>query len=299
MADKTKRLNVAILGSGNIGTDLLIKILRSDLLHCSLFIGRRAESKGIAKAKQLGVKTSIDSIAAIVNDPDCCDLVFDCTSAQDHIKNWPILNKLNKIVIDMTPSMIGKKVVPSVGTNHLTQSTNVNTISCGGQATIPLIFAIRQVQKGIEYIEVVSSIASKSAGPSTRINIDEYIENTEEGIRMFSEVQNVKAILILNPAEPSINMKTTISLKVQNPDMDAVIAAVKDMETIMQSYVPGFKVIVPPVYEDNRIVLSAQVTGLGDFLPSYAGNLDIINCAAIATAERFAKQVAAKEIVGL
>lgn len=279
--------NAAILGSGNIGTDLLVKIQRSPYLTCSLFIGRRLDSPGMAKARDLGVKVSDASIDAIMSDPDCCDIVFDATSARDHLLHWSKLKNIRKLVVDMTPSNIGTKIIPAVNVRDIEENKNINMVSCGGQASIPLIYAIATVQTGIEYIEVVSSISSKSAGPGTRINIDEYIENTEEAIRIYSGCKNAKVILILNPAEPSIDMQTTISVKIKNPDMEKVKRSVYEMEQKIQSYVPGYKIVVPPIYETNRIVVMVRVRGLGDYLPSYAGNLDIINCAAIAAAEEY------------
>lgn len=278
------------MGSGNIGTDLLIKALRSPVLECALFIGRNKDSEGIRRAKELGVATSDRGIDAIVRDPGCCDLVFDATSARDHILHWPVLEKLGKKVIDMTPSKVGKMIVPAINLGDIKHHQNVNMISCGGQVSIPLAHALKQVQSEIEYIEVVSSIASRSAGPATRINLDEYIENTEEGLRFFTGCKKVKTILILNPAEPCVDMQTTISAKLPKPDIDRLKTIVAGEEKIIQAYVPGYKVIVPPVYESNRVVVMVRVRGLGDYLPSFAGNLDIINCAAIATAEAYIKE---------
>ncbi len=266
-------------------------MLRSALLECTLFIGRNPNSAGISRAKTLGVKTSDLGIEAITKDPNCCELVFDATSAKDHLSHWPILEKLGKIIVDMTPSKIGKMIVPAVNLDEITMYKNVNLISCGGQVSIPLVHALAQIEKNIGYIEVVSSIASKSAGPATRINIDEYVENTEEGLRFFTGCKKVKAILILNPAQPCIDMQTTVSAKVENPNMEKIKMAVVDLEKKIRHYVPGYKIIVPPVYESNRLVVMVRVRGLGDYLPNYAGNLDINNCAAVATAEEYAKNM--------
>ena len=205
-----KKLKVAILGSGNIGTDLLIKVLRSSYLDCSVFIGRNLGSPGMAKAQSLGVKVSADSIDYIVKNPDCCELVFDATSAQDHIHHWSILQKLKKVVIDLTPAKIGNMCVPAVNIEECLNQQNVNMVTCGGQASIPIAYAIGQTQKDVDYIEVISSIASRSAGPATRINLDEYIHTTEQGVQSFSKAKRAKAILNLNPALPCINMQTTI-----------------------------------------------------------------------------------------
>jgi len=287
-----KRLRVAILGSGNIGTDLLVKVLRSPFLECAIFIGRNICSPGMIKAKNLGVKVSDRSIEAIIEDPDCCDLVFDATSALEHKHHWSVLEKFGKIVIDMTPSRVGRMIVPAVNPKMCLDYQNVNMISCGGQASIPLAHVISQFHSNIDYIEVVSSIASRSAGPATRINIDEYVETTEEGIQTYTGCKRAKVILILNPAEPCINMQTTISAKVDCSDVQKLNAAIRDMVGVIQRYVPGYQLIVPPVLESNRIVTMVKVVGLGDYLPTYAGNLDIINCAAIATAEEYAKACA-------
>jgi len=284
-----RKLRVAILGSGNIGTDLLVKIMRSDYLVCSLFIGRNINSPGMIKAKSLGVKVSDESIQAIIKDPDCCDIVVDATSALDHKKHAPILEQLGKYVIDMTPAKIGEMCIPAVNLRDCLNKKNVNMITCGGQASIPIAYAIGQSQNHVEYIEVVSSISSKSAGPATRINLDEYIETTEEAIQYFSNCRRAKTILNLNPAHPCIDMQTTIFALVDNPDMDKLSEHINDIIKKIQRYVPGYQLIVPPTIENNRIVVMIKVQGLGDYLPAYAGNLDIINCAAIAMAEEYAK----------
>lgn len=284
------KLKVAILGSGNIGTDLLIKILRSPYLECTVFIGRNLASSGMSKAQSLGVKVSAASISYIEKNPDCCDLVFDATSAQDHIHHWAILQKLNKVVIDLTPAKIGNMCVPAVNIDECLSEQNVNMVTCGGQASIPIAYAIGQTQRDVDYIEVISSIASRSAGPATRINLDEYIHTTEQGVQFFSKAKRTKAILNLNPALPCINMQTTILAKVAHADIDALKIAVTNIATKIQKYVPGYEVILGPTLENGRIVTMVRVKGLGDYLPEYAGNLDIINCAAIATAEEYAKR---------
>jgi acetaldehyde dehydrogenase (acetylating) len=286
------KLKVAILGSGNIGTDLLIKVQRSEYLECVLFIGRNLSSPGMAKAISLGVKVSDQSINAIVKDPDCCDLVFDATSAKDAQHHWAILKKLGKIVVDMTPAKVGGLCIPAVNLNDAIAQQNVNMVTCGGQASIPIAYLIGQTHPEVEYIEVVSSIASRSAGPATRLNLDEYIETTEEGVRLFSGAKRAKAILNLNPANPCIDMQTTIFAKVSNPNIAALTLAVEAMVKNINSYVPGYQLLVSPMYENGRIVVMVKAQGLGDYLPKYAGNLDIINCAAIAVAEEYAKKAA-------
>jgi acetaldehyde dehydrogenase (acetylating) len=291
----TEKVKVAILGSGNIGTDLLVKTTRSPYIECSLFIGRHLGTPGMNKANGLNVKVSDLSIYAIERDPDCCELVFDATSALDHSKHWPILKKLKKKVIDMTPSGIGEMCVPAINLDECAMYDNINMITCGGQASIPLAQVIAKTQEEVEYIEVVSSIASRSAGPATRLNLDEYVDTTERGLRKFTGCKHVKAILILNPAHPSIDMQTTVFAKVKRPDMNYLREEVNAMVKIIQKYVPGYNLLVPPIMEANRIVIMVRVRGMGDYLPKYAGNMDIINCAGMSMAERFAKEIAMKK----
>jgi acetaldehyde dehydrogenase (acetylating) len=283
-----KKLKVAILGSGNIGTDLLIKIQRSEYLECTLFIGRNLSSPGMTKAISLGVKVSDQSINAIISDPDCCDLVFDATSAKDAHHHWDVLKKLGKVVVDMTPAKLGGLCIPAVNLKDSVEQQNVNMVTCGGQASIPIAYLIGKTHDEVEYIEVVSSISSRSAGPGTRLNLDEYIDTTEEGIKLFSGAKKAKAILNLNPANPCIDMQTTIFAKVKKPNIEGLKVEVDKMIKKINSYVPGYQLLVSPIYENNRIVVMVKAQGLGDYLPKYAGNLDIINCAAIAVAEEYA-----------
>ena len=291
MNTSKSKLKIAILGSGNIGTDLLVKVMRSNFLECTVFIGRNLNSSGMQKALELGVNVSSDSIDYIVKNPDCCDLVFDATSASSHIEHEPILKSLNKRIIDLTPAKLGLMCVPSVNLNDSLSEFNVNMITCGGQASIPVAYAIGQTQKDIEYIEVVSTIASRSAGPATRQNLDEYIKTTEDGIKQFSGAKYTKAILNLNPAEPCVNMQTTIFAKVKKIDLAPLNIFLADIVKKIQIYVPGYELILGPIIENDRIVVMIRVKGLGDYLPQYAGNLDIINCAAVAMAEEYAKEL--------
>lgn len=289
MAGEARRLKVAILGTGNIGTDLLVKVLRSPHLECTLFAGRNLSSPGMTKANQLGVPISDRGIDAIVAEPSSCELVFDATSAKDHARHWPILQGLGKVVVDMTPARIGQMCVPAVNLHEL-EGANLNMVSCGGQASIPLAHLIGQIHENVEYVEVVSSIASRSAGPATRANIDEYVETTEHALKVFAHAKKSKVILILNPAQPCIDMQTTVFARVQDPNLPALRDRVQNVITRIQQYVPGYELLVGPVIENGRIVITVRVRGLGDYLPTYAGNLDIINCAAIETAEEFGKQ---------
>ena len=282
---KTK---VAIIGTGNIGADLLVKIGRSPFLECSLFAGRNLDSPGMRFAASLGAHVSDRSIQAIADDPDCCEIVFDATSASSHQEHAPILKALGKYTIDLTPSKIGRMCVPVINADACLKEPNVNLVTCGGQATVPLAYAISQTHPEVEYIEVVASISSRSAGPGTRANIDEFTQTTKEAILHFTGVRKAKTIIILNPAEPPILMRNTIYAIIPNPDMETLRLAVKQMEKRIQCYVPGYQVIMEPVLENGRVTTMVQVTGLGDYLPPYSGNLDIITCAAVHVAEMFA-----------
>jgi acetaldehyde dehydrogenase len=285
----TDRLKVAILGTGNIGTDLLVKVMRSELLQCRLFAGRNLSSPGMLKANQLGVPVSAQSIQSIVDHRAELELVFDATSAQDHFRHAPILRELGLLAVDLTPSKVGKLCVPAVNLEECLQETNVNMVSCGGQASIPLAHAIAQANPEIEYLETISSIASRSAGPATRINLDEYLQTTENALQYFSRATRTKAILNLNPAQPCVHMQTTLLAHIPKPDLERTRQTVAEMVIRLQKYIPGYQLVVGPLIESDRLAVMVRVDGRGDYLPRYAGNLDIINCAAIAAAEAYAR----------
>lgn len=282
------KTRVAIIGTGNIGTDLLVKIQRSPYLECTKFIGRNFDSKGMQFARQFDVELSDKSINAIIEEPDCCDIVIDATSASVHKINAPILKDLGKYVIDMTPSQIGEMCIPAINADECLELPNINLITCGGQATVPIAYAISRVCETVRYHEMVSVIASKSAGPGTRANIDEFTQTTAKALKKFTNAERTKAIITLNPAEPPITMHNTLYSIIDNPDMDAIKASVEDMVHKIQGYVQGYELEVAPTYEHGRVVTMVTVQGQGDYLPPYSGNLDIINCAAISMAERFA-----------
>lgn len=296
MTQKSK-VKVGIIGTGNIGTDLMVKIMRSEWLECTLFAGRNFSSAGMQKANELGVHISDRGIDAIVQNPDICDIVFDATSAHAHHEHWAILDKLGKTVIDMTPAKLGALCIPAINAKEALDSgaRNINMITCGGQASIPIANAIAQVHPDIGYIEVASSISSRSAGPATRHNLDEYIDATEQALQKFSGAARCKAILILNPARPPIDMQTTIYAQIENPDIDKIRLSVEAMVKKINAYVPGYRMIVNPTIDGNRVIVTIKVVGAGDYLPPYAGNLDIINCAAIAIAEQVAEIKLRKE----
>lgn len=285
----SEKVKVGIIGTGNIGSDLLMKVLRSDVLECGIFAGHSPDSKGIAGARELGVPVTYDSIRYIEENPDCCQIVFDATSAKVHEQNAPILKNLNKYAIDLTPAHIGPFCVPQVNLDMAMEQENVNCVTCGGQATVPLAKAINDVAD-VKYLEIVATIASKSAGIGTRNNIDEFTQATKEALIEVGGIKQAKAIIILNPAEPPITMHNTIYALVDNPDMEAISKAVSRVEKDLQKYVPGYKVVLGPIYENGRVTTSIEVTGSGDFLPTYAGNLDIITCAAVEIAENYARR---------
>ena len=283
------KFRVAIIGTGNIGTDLLIKINRSKYLECTLFAGRSNNSKGVLLAKSLGINTSDQSIKAIEDNPNCCDIVFDATSASAHKIHAPILERLNKFTIDLTPALVGKMCVPVLNIDECLAERNVNMITCGGQATVPIAYAINKVHPNeVKYIEIVASISSKSAGPGTRANIDEFTQTTSDALSSFTTADKTKAIIILNSANPPIHMHNTVYAIIDKPNMTMIVKAVREMEKKIKKYVPGYRVLYDPVYENGRITTSLEVVGQGDYLPKYAGNLDIITCAAIEVAEKYA-----------
>ncbi len=276
-----KRL--AILGTGNIGTDLLVKLHKLGYQDIA-FVGRRKESEGIKFAKSLEVETSIEGIHFFETNHNF-DVVFDCTNAFDAKIHYDFLKNKEIKVIDLTPAKLGDICVPCINGKDFITRDNINMITCGGQASLPLIDAINKSMKNISYIEVVSQIASKSAGMSTRINIDNYIKTTEFAIRKFSNVDKCKVILNINPAEPCVYMQTTIFVKLSNQDeinYENMMSNVYNRLQQVKEYVPHYELVIPPMISENDILmLSVKVEGSGDYLPQYAGNLDIINCAAI------------------
>ncbi|ARE88564.1 Acetaldehyde dehydrogenase [Clostridium formicaceticum] len=288
---KTK---VAIIGPGNIGTDLIHKILRKENLELVLVVGIDPQSKGLQIARKNGIETSYKGIEAVLERDDI-KIVFDCTGAKYHLQHAPLLKEAGKIAIDLTPAAVGPYVVPSVNLEEHLASPNINLITCGGQATIPMINAISNVTS-IAYAEIVATIASKSAGSGTRQNIDEFTKTTTKGIEIVGKAKKGKAIILLNPAEPPIMMKNTIYVltEEENPNKEAIVQAIKDREKEIQAYIPGYRVKVGPIVEGNKITTGIEVEGSGDFLPKYSGNLDIINAAAAAIADKLAEKGVAK-----
>jgi acetaldehyde/propanal dehydrogenase len=290
-----KKIPIAIIGSGNIGTDLAKKVLRSDWLELAWMVGIDPESDGLVKARKVGIKTTSDGIDGLLPHikEDNIKIVFDATSAYVHEENNAKLQEYGVLVIDLTPAAIGPFCVPPVNLlDHLGKGeTNVNMVTCGGQATIPMVAAISRVQK-VSYGEIIATIASKSAGPGTRKNIDEFTRTTSNAIEQVGGAKEGKAIIILNPAEPPLMMRDTVHcLTEDEPDQQAITASVHEMVAEVQKYVPGYTLKNGPVFDGNRVSIFLEVEGLGDYLPVYAGNLDIMTAAGLRTAEIFAEHM--------
>lgn len=295
----SKKLRAAIIGPGNIGTDLLMKAMRSEWIEPVWMVGIE-ESEGIRRAREFGMKvstTGVDGLVPYIIEDDI-RIAFDATSAYVHADNSKKVNDLDVIMIDLTPAAIGPFCVPPVNLQqHASQlEMNVNMVTCGGQATIPMVAAVSQVQ-AVTYGEIVATVASKSIGPGTRKNIDEFTRTTAAGIEQVGGAQKGKAIIVVNPAEPPLMMRDTIHcLTETEPDQAAIIASVQAMVEKVQQYVPGYQLVNGPIFDGNRVTIFMEVQGLGDFLPKYAGNLDIMTAAGLRTAELFAEEAASGAI---
>ena len=283
----SKAAPVAIIGPGNIGTDLLFKAERSPWLEPRWTIGVVEASEGLAIARERGIKTTHHGLSAVLDElvADGVQFVFDATSAQYHPEHSRALNERGIRVIDLTPAAIGPYCVPSVNLRSNLNAPNVNMVSCGAQATIPIVAAISQVQS-VQYGEIVATVASKSIGPGTRNNIDEFTRTTKAGVEQVGGAREGKAIIVINPADPPIIMRDTIHCLTDDaPDEAAITESVHKMVAEVQRYVPGYVLKNGPVFEGKRVTVWMEVSGLGDYLPKYAGNLDIMTAAAVRTAE--------------
>ncbi|WP_088072428.1 acetaldehyde dehydrogenase (acetylating) [Gottfriedia luciferensis] len=285
-----KKLKVGIIGSGNIGTDLMMKLQNNQFLELTTMIGIDPESDGLKRAKDLGIEVIDNGIEGFIERKELADLLFDATSAKAHIHHARILGELKKRVVDLTPAAIGPFVVPTVNLGTHIVERNVNLITCGGQATIPIVHSISTVAE-VEYAEIVATISSRSAGPGTRANIDEFTVTTARGLEEIGGAKKGKAIIILNPAEPPIMMRDTVYCKVANDEFNQEIMmnSVKQMVKKVQEYVPGYRLRMDPIIEGSMITVYLEVQGSGDYLPSYAGNLDIMTASAVKVAEEIAQ----------
>lgn len=286
----TQKINIALIGSGNIGTDLMVKALRSNALNPVWMVGIDENSDGLAKAKAAGLKNTHLGIEDFIKKcrEDDIRIAFDATSAYVHGENNQKLQQLGIKVIDLTPAAIGPYCVPPVNLKQHLNENNVNMVTCGGQATIPIIAAISQVQS-VDYGEIVATIASKSAGPGTRKNIDEFTRTTARAIEKIGGANRGKAIIVMNPAEPPLMMRDTVHcLTVDTPNEALITESILAMIEKVREYVPGYQLKNGPIFDGNRVSVFLEISGLGDYLPKYAGNLDIMTAAALKTGESIA-----------
>ncbi len=293
----TKKIKCAIIGPGNIGTDLLYKLQRSPLLEPVWMVGVDPTSDGLARAREHGLKTTDEGVAGLVPHvkADGVQIAFDATSAYVHKANSDALTALGVMMIDLTPAAIGPYCVPPINLREHAgkREMNVNMVTCGGQATIPMVYAVSRVQK-VKYAEIIATVASKSVGPGTRKNIDEFTRTTSGAVARIGGADEGKAIIVINPAEPPMIMRDTIHcLTAEAPKQREIEASVRDMVAEVQQYVPGYRLVNGPVFDGNRVTSFMEVAGLGDYLPKYAGNLDIMTASATRTAEMFAEELAA------
>ncbi|HSN80903.1 MAG TPA: acetaldehyde dehydrogenase (acetylating) [Rhodoferax sp.] len=292
-----KKIKCALIGPGNIGTDLLAKLQRSAVLEPVWMVGIDPNSDGLKRAREMGIKTTAEGVDGLIPHmkADGVQIVFDATSAYVHAENSRKVNALGALMIDLTPAAIGPFCVPPVNlVEHVGKGEmNVNMVTCGGQATIPMVAAVSRVQP-VAYGEIVATVSSKSAGPGTRKNIDEFTRTTASAVEKVGGAKKGKAIIILNPAEPPLIMRDTVHcLTETEPDQARITESIHAMIKEVQKYVPGYKLVNGPVFDGNRVSVFLEVEGLGDYLPKYAGNLDIMTAAAARTAEMFAEEIIA------
>ncbi|ODU77598.1 MAG: acetaldehyde dehydrogenase (acetylating) [Bordetella sp. SCN 68-11] len=309
------KVKCAIIGSGNIGTDLMIKIMRtSQNLEMGAMVGIDPASDGLARAARLKVPVTHEGIDGLRKMPEYRDIkvVFDATSAKAHLHNDALLRADGKKVIDLTPAAIGPFTIPAINGDANIDETNVNMVTCGGQATIPMVYAVKRASKRVIWGEIVASISSKSAGPGTRANIDEFTETTSKAIEVLGGAEHGKAIIILNPAEPPLIMRDTVFTLSQGGDPAAIEASILEMVATVQKYVPGYRLKQKVQFEvigDNapvripgvglcsglKTTIMLEVEGAAHYLPAYAGNLDIMTSAALVTADHWAAKVRTEE----
>ena len=295
-----EKVRCALIGSGNIGADLIYKVQRSPVLEPVWMVGIDPASEGLARAREMGLKTTAEGVDGLLPHvkADNIQIAFDATSAYVHAENSRKLNELGVMMIDLTPAAIGPLCVPPVNLREHADRVemNVNMISCAGQATIPIVHAVSRTQS-VDYAEIIASLSSKSVGPGTRANLDEFTYTTSDALCRVGGARRGKALAIINPAEPPMIMRNTIHcLTDEHPEQARIIDSVLSMIAEVQKYVPGYRLVNGPVFDDKKVSVFMEVAGLGDFLPRYAGNLDIMTAAATRTAEMFAEEILAGKI---
>jgi len=285
------RVRCAIIGSGNIGTDLMVKLLRRPILELVAMAGIDPASEGLARARAAGLATFENGIDGLLTLAPLPQIVFDATSAHSHLEHAPRLRECGIIAIDLTPAAVGEYVVPAVNLSDRLGAPNLNLVTCGGQATIPIVAAVNRVAR-VEYAEIVATIASASAGPGTRQNIDEFTQTTARGLERLGGARSGKAIIVLNPADPPIMMRDTIYVRFERgASQEEITASIRRMVREMQQYVPGYRLRAEPLFEDDQVTVMLEVEGAGDFLPRYSGNLDIMTAAAVRVGEEVARSL--------
>ena len=288
-----RRTPVAIVGSGNIGSDLLEKLRRSETLEVIAVVGVDPASAGLMRAKSYGIESSSDGVDWLLARAELPVIVFEATSARVHIENAPRYKAAGIRAIDLTPAATGPFVIPPVNLHEHLDAPNVNMVTCGGQATVPMVHAVSRVAT-VAYAEIVATVSSASAGPGTRANIDEFTETTARAVELVGGAAKGKAIIILNPADPPLIMRDTIFCSLDSrADRDAIGRSILDMEREVQSYVPGYRLLREPQFDEEKVAVFVEIEGAGDFLPTYAGNLDIMTAAAAKVGEELARSAEA------
>ena len=292
------KIKCALIGSGNIGTDLMYKLKRSPVLEPVWMVGIDPESEGLSRARDMGLKTAADGVDGVLPHlaADGVQIAFDATSAYVHKENSDKMNAHGVFMVDLTPAAIGPLCVPPVNLDELAETMNVNMISCAGQATIPIVYGVSRVQS-VDYAEIIASLASKSIGPGTRANLDEFTYTTSSAVCEVGGARRGKALCVINPAEPPMIMRNTIYCMTDDePDQKRITESLMEMIGKVEQYVPGYKLVNGPVFEGNKVGVFMEVAGLGDYLPTYAGNLDIMTAAACRTAEMYAEKILSGEL---